>query len=117
MDRHIYNHSNQPWTFQVNFNVGPNHGNVYFSGDGSGTAQNGPWVVPPQGTAAIQYTSTGGKSAGTLVITDHTGSAQLFNYGVNTTTEGGSISHSGNTGAANLNDPANCDITMGQDQW
>jgi hypothetical protein len=110
MDRHIYNQSQQPWTIQVTYNNG-NDGNVYFSGDGSGTSENGPWVVPAQGTTGTQFTTTGGQSAGTFVITDHTGSAQPYDF------DNGYITHPGATGSVLLNDPAGCDMTITGDQW
>ena len=112
MDRHIYNQSNQPWTFSVN----PNAGNVYFTGDTPfpSNSENGPWTVPAQGTAAMQFTTSDDESVGQFTIMDHLGAYQQFDYG-NDGNE--AFAHDGDTGPANLNDPVNCDITMGGDQW
>ncbi|MCB2377277.1 hypothetical protein LGH70_06765 [Hymenobacter sp. BT635] len=111
MDRNIYNQSQQPWTFTVTYDEGGNSGNVYFSGAGTGTAENGPWVVPANADTQTQFTTTDGKSDGTFLIADHTGQTRQFDF------SGGSIAHNGDTGPVSLNTPADCDMTITADQW
>jgi hypothetical protein len=117
-DRHIYNNSNQPWTFTIANN---RSGNVNFSGAGSGQAENGPWVIPPNSVAAIEYTTDENCIKGQWQITDFQGQSKSFAYDNDQFPSpcygDPTIKHSGNTGAANLNDPAGADISMGQDQW
>lgn len=75
----ITNTSDQNWTLAQDQNSS-SHGNIYFSNGGSGTAENGPWVLPPNTTCDIQYTSTAGKISGNWAITDHLGQTQLLSY-------------------------------------
>lgn len=117
--RHIYNSSGGIWTFQnLGTNPNGNYGNVWFSGGGTGTAQNGPWVLQPNQTAEIDYTTTAGSTAGNWQITDANNNSNIFNYqnDLNLSTPP-YIQHSGNTGPANLNEPANGDISMVGNTW
>ena len=114
-NRHIYNNSDQSWTFLKG--PGDNHGNIWFSGDGSGAAENGPWVVPPHSTASIQYTSEDGLINGNWKIVDHLGVDKSFWYHNIIESDDVYITHDGNTGAVSLNDPANGDLAVGGSNW
>ena len=124
-DRHIYNQSDASWTFEIvtDGSAGNQFGNVWFSGDGSGQSQNGPWILPPNSTAQIQYTSDGGVIKGAWKITDQLGQSRIFDYSndqnfpVPPTGNSPYISHDGNTGAVSVNDPADADLSVGSSNW
>jgi len=110
--RHIYNNSNQPWTFEAQ----TDQGNVHFSGAVCDGQTNGSCKVPANTTLSIQYTFSQNDSQGYWIITDHNGAVKKFGY----TGQVGacpSIGHSGNTGGVAVNDPANGDLHAWNGQW
>ena len=144
--RHIYNKSSCPWRVQVSQNFDPSYGNVYFAmgnctqaqppgpnsqvqqnvpkelsaSPGGCTSQNGPCTVPAFCTVAMQFTYTGNRTAGNLILTDGAGKGQAFVYDTKadgTLEQCPYLRHSGNTGGASLNDPANDDVSIGQCNW
>lgn len=116
--RHVYNNTGCPWTFQAN----ADHGNVWFINDSNCAincnSENGPCTVPTGCAISIQYTTTGGGIVGGWVATDWKGASRGWSYSSPyPASQCPYISHSGNTGAINLNDPANGDITAGGCTW
>ena len=116
--RNVYNNTDCPWTFQAD----SRHGNVYFINGScvqtNCTVQNGPCTLPPHCAVSIQYTTTNGLLDGNWVVTDRNGGARSWSYFSDYPAEQCPlISHSGNTGAINLNDPANGDLTAGGCTW
>jgi hypothetical protein len=111
--RHIYNKSSSPWTFQANASTG----NVHFGvGIICPHQVNGPCTIPAKHTVTIEYTTTAGIAKGTMSIRDHRGQSRQFDY-QGLASNCPSISHHGNTGAVAVNDPANGDWDAWGDDW
>jgi hypothetical protein len=122
--RHIYNNSNNFWTFDNREIL--NHGSAriqvpkcgYPRGTGNLTC-----TIPPHTTVEIVYvtTSMADDITGTMGITDSRGVRQTFDY------EGSStfsfqdscpyIKHDGGTGTVSVNEPANGDYSIDNDNW
>lgn len=128
MFRHIYNNSNQPWTFLSatgRGKAGLKIGNVWFlnqtcaqDSNNRGRACNGPWTVPPHCSVEIQYTTSKGACEGGWYITDAHNAIRMWNYDNGMSIYNAPyISHSGDTGSVSLNDSANGDMSVGSDFW
>jgi|ERR1051325_3786803 hypothetical protein len=80
--------------------------------------RNGPCVVPAYCVITMEFTYNKGRTNGSLDITDANNKTHSFNYdtsrGVNQCPY---IFHSGNTGGASVNDPANGDVQAWQCSW
>jgi hypothetical protein len=112
--RHIYNRSDNPWTFTAT----NSQGNVHFTTGlyACKNRTNGPCTVPPHTTAGIEYTTTAGISNGTWFIRDKTGEERRFGY-LGAASHCPAISHNGSTGAVALNDPAGGDVNAWGQTW
>lgn len=140
--RHFVNKSQCAWKVAAK----SQHGNVYFTyanctqavpptiqpmpgrtkaaatkaviGGKCNPAWSGTCVVPVHCTIQMEFTYTAGRTTGNLEITDGGGKMKSFFYD---TTKGLNqcpyIAHSGSTGGASVNDPANGDVASGQCNW
>lgn len=142
--RHIYNKSSCAWRATFSQNVDPNYGNVYFapgtctqSSDPNTQVQpnvtkelsalpsgcnteNGPCTIPAYCSVQIQFTYTSNRAAGSLSLQDSAASSRSFIYDTKadgTLEQCPYLRHSGNTGGASVNDPANGDVSIGQCKW
>jgi hypothetical protein len=83
-----------------------------------GTEKNGPFKVAPHCFAIIHYTTVDGEASGTWRITDANGETRTWDYKTKFPFgEAPKIEHSGRTGSVYLNDPADGDMTVGEDFW
>jgi hypothetical protein len=111
--RHIYNKSSSPWTFQAS----ASNGNVNFGvGIICPKKVNGPCTIPAKRMVTIEYTTTGGIARGTMSIRDHRGATRQFDY-QGLASNCPTISHHGNTGAVVVNDPADGDWVAWGNDW
>jgi hypothetical protein len=106
-ERHIYNNSSCPWTFQA----ATDHGNVYFH-DPNGDVENGPYTLPAGQSIGIKYTTSDGNASGTFNITDSGGVTGSYGY-----SNGGGGCPSFNYYGSFENDPADCDMTILRFSW
>jgi len=117
--RQIYNNSSCAWTFMQDPNDVHQTGNMYF-GNGTQpncTQLNGPCVIPASSTVSLQYTYTAATTKGTMKVTDSAGNNKTFSYLSNNPGTCPYIRHSGNTGGASVNEPADGDYTIHQCNW
>ena len=129
-DRHIYNNSNCPWTFSATNDAG----NLWFTPrmvcqmakpaqespaqeTNPCIAENGPCKIDPTCVANIQYTTNMGVSRGEVYITDKNGVTKSWKYLGTMAGQCPYVSHSGNTGAVSLNEPADGDFMIGACNW
>lgn len=121
-ERHIYNKSSCPWSFQQSPSDVHQVGNMYF---GNGTLPNctqlnGPCIIQPGATVTLEYTYTAGRTAGTMLIIDRRGAkdgSKSFGYRTNNYNECPYVVHSGGTGGVSVNEPADGDYTIDKCEW
>ena len=117
--RHIYNNTGCTWTFYAVTSAG----NVWFLDEGTPckancTNPNGPCTLPPNCTVAIQYTTGLATISGTWFAMDQNGRYGIWTYSAPLySATCPYISHSGDTGAVSVNDPANGDLSVGACTW
>lgn len=115
---HIYNDSNQPWTFDFSTSVGSIMVG-YCTGGAPGTGHC--TVAPHTGDTALNITTNAfGDIEGSVAIRDSRGGYRSFTISAAV----GSypytcdyIDHSGRTGAVSMNDPSDGDLHATGDFW
>ena len=110
--RHIYNNSEQPWSFTFT----TSSGNVYFHDAACNV--NGPCLIPPNANVTIEYSHRSGAVEGRVDVMDSNSKAKSFvYYGTGVSNPCPYLSHRGSTGSVGVNDPADGDFTITQNTW